>query len=55
MEAYKREGIDAAPYYWYTDQVNVLFFRKDTLLCMVKLLDFMCVHNLNIMIIFNEG
>jgi len=21
MEGYKREGIDPAPYYWYTDQV----------------------------------
>ena len=22
MEAYKREGLDAADYYWYTDQVS---------------------------------
>ena len=23
MEAYKREGIDASNYYWYTDQVSL--------------------------------
>lgn len=22
LEGYKREGIDPAPYYWYTDQVR---------------------------------
>ena len=22
MEAYKREGLDASDYYWYTDQVS---------------------------------
>ena len=30
MEAYKREGIDAEPYYWYTDQVNFVIFRTNT-------------------------
>ena len=24
MEAYKKEGLDPKPYYWYTDQVNIL-------------------------------
>lgn len=23
LAAYKQEGIDASPYYWYTDQVNI--------------------------------
>ncbi len=26
MEAYKREGISSTPYYWYTDQVNMVSF-----------------------------
>lgn len=25
LEGYKREGIDPTPYYWYTDQVCVLY------------------------------
>jgi asparaginyl-tRNA synthetase len=25
MEAYKREGLNAADYYWYTDQVRKIF------------------------------
>lgn len=25
LEGYKREGIDPAPYYWYTDQVKAVF------------------------------
>lgn len=24
LEGYKREGIDPAPYYWYTDQVKAI-------------------------------
>ena len=24
MKGYEREGIDPAPYYWYTDQVCIL-------------------------------
>lgn len=24
LEGYKREGIDPAPYYWYTDQVRTI-------------------------------
>ncbi len=29
MEAYKREGLDAADYYWYTDQVSPILFCWD--------------------------
>lgn len=24
IEAYKNSGLDAKPYYWYTDQVNII-------------------------------
>ena len=26
MEAYRKNGLDPKPYYWYTDQVNSIIF-----------------------------
>ena len=28
MAGFKREGIDTANYYWYTDQVGIIFLTK---------------------------
>ena len=32
MEAYKKEGVDATKYYWYTDQVQFTLLQKTSLL-----------------------
>lgn len=43
MEAYKTEGISSKPYYWYTDQVNIITENIETSKCHE-----MCAQNIDL-------